>query len=196
MVDFLRLWLVGYVSPAKFAEGLRGRPAPWWGAYAQLLRALMDALLLYLPLFLMGRAPPTPSYLSFIPTESYYGALVVLASLVLTAQWLLGGALMHVVLRLSGRRSDIDQILNITGMATLVVGAFLVVWDWIWIVAGGMDQYLLGYSHLVIDGWGIALMVTALKKLLDVPVWLGLILCVLAILCALPLAIMFMRSPL
>ena len=196
MVDFLQLWLIGYVRPVRFAEGLAGRPAPQWGFYAQLLRALMDSFLLYLPLFLMGRIPPTPSYLSVIPTERYYGALVLLTPIVLSAQWLLGGAAMHVALKLRGRRSDSDQILNITGMVTLVVGGFLVAWDWVWIVAGGMDQYLLGYSHLLIDVWGGVLTVVGLRRLLDVPVWLGICVYILALGLAFPLAVMFMRSPL
>jgi len=196
MPNFFRVWLTGYVSPAKLIDGLAGRPAPHWGLYAQLLRALMDAFLLYLPLFLLGRAPPTPSYLSFVATERYYGALVWLAPIVLTAQWLLGGAVIHVALRLSGRPSDLDQILNITGMSTLVVGAFLVLWDWVWIIAGGMDQHGLGYSHLLLDVWAVVITVVGLRKLLRVPVWLGVGVYLLAIASAVPLAIMFMRSPL
>jgi hypothetical protein len=195
-MDFLRIWLTGYVSPWKFAEGLKGRPAPQWGFYAQSLRALLDSVFLFLPLFLLGRAPAMPSYLRFIPTETYYGALVWLAPMAFTAQWLLGGGVMHLVLRLTGRPSDFDQLLNITGMATLVVGAFLIVWDWIWIIAGGMNQYWLGYSHLLIDAWGGVIAVRGLRELLDVPIWLGVCMYVLAIAAALPIAIMFMRSPL
>jgi hypothetical protein len=196
MREFFRIWLTGYVNPAKLIDGLAGKPAPHWGFYAQTLRALMDSLLLYLPLFLMGRTPPTPSYLSSITTENYYGALVWLAPIVLTVQWLLGGSVIHTALRLSGRPSNIDQILNITGMGTLVVGAFLVIWDWVWVLAGGMDQYWLGYSHLLIDIWGAIIVVVGLKKLLKVPAWLGAIAYMLAIASAMPLAIMFMRSPL
>jgi hypothetical protein len=194
--DFLRLWWAGYGRPAAFAEGLRGRRAPGWGFRAQLLRAALDALLLYLPLSLLGRMPPTPSYLSFVPTARYYGALVWLTPLVFTAQWLLGGAVIHVGLRLAGRRSDVDTVLNVTGMTTLVVGAFLLLWDWLWLIVGGMDQYALGISHLVIDFWGAVLVVVGLKRLLGVPAWLGAALYVLAVASALPLAVMFMRSPL
>lgn len=142
MTDFLQTWLAGYVYPVRFADGFKDRPAPHWGFYAQMLRALLDSVLLFLPLSLMGRTPPTPSYLPFIATEQYYGALVWLTPLVFTAQWLLGGSAIHVLLRLSGRSSDFDQILNVMGVATLVVGSVLLLWDWIWIGAGGMDQYL------------------------------------------------------
>jgi len=116
MRAFLRTWAVGYINPSAFARALEGKPAPHWGLYAQLLRGAFDSLLLYLPLYLLGRQPPTPSFLTFIPTESYYGTLIWLTPIVFSAQWLIGGALMHVILRLSKRRSDIDQLLNIGGM--------------------------------------------------------------------------------
>ena len=195
MSDFLRVWLTGYANPAKLIDGLADKPAPHWGLYGHLLRALMDSFLLYLPLYLLGRTPPTPSYVSFIATEKYYGALVWLAPIVFTAQWILQSGVMHVALRLSGRPSDLDRILNITGMGTLVVGAFLVLWDWVWIITGGMDQHWLGYSHLLIDVWGVVIVVVGLRKLLGVPVWLGIGVYILTIASAVPLAIMFMRSP-
>ena len=194
-MNFVQVWFVGYANPVRLVEELRGKSAPQWGLYASLLRALMDSLLLYLPVFLMGRIPPTPSLLPFIPTEKYYGALIVLTPFVFLAQWLIGGAAVHVCLRLSKRPSDIDQILNIAGMATLVVGAFLGVWDWAWFFLGGMNQYLLGTSHLVIDLWWVVIFVVGLKRILGVPVWLGILLTILAFAADMPLAIMIMRSP-
>jgi hypothetical protein len=144
----------------------------------------------------MGRVPPEPSNLSAFPTDTYYGTLVWLGPLVFLAQWLLGAALIHVALRLSGRPGGMDQILNITGMGDLIIGAVLVVWDWVWIVAGGMTQITLGISHLVIDLWWIAIVTVALKRILGVPVWLGIVLNFLSMAASMPLAIMFMRSPL
>jgi hypothetical protein len=70
MRDFFRIWLTGYVNPAKLIAGLAGKPARHWDLYAQTLRTLMDSLLLYLPLFLMGRTPPMPSNLPFIATDT------------------------------------------------------------------------------------------------------------------------------
>ena len=154
--SFLRTWLTGYVNPSRAVLELIGRPAPHWGLYAQILRALLDSLVLYLPLHLMGRAPATPSYLTFLPTESYYQALTLLAPLFLLGQWLLLGAVAHVALRLLGHHSDVDQILNVTGMAALVVGAVLVLWDWLWIGVGWENATALGISHLVLDIWGVA----------------------------------------
>jgi hypothetical protein len=193
---FIRVWLTGYYNPVKMIEALRSKPAPHWGFYGQLLRAALDSLLLYLPVALMGRVPPTPSYAPFLPTERYYWHLIWIAPVVLGAVWLLSSAFTHLVLRLGGRPSDFDQILNIVGMATLVVGAFLVVWDWVWFALGGTNQYFLGISHLVIDLWGVGITAIGLKRILEVPLWLGTTLSLLSIPISLPLAIMFMRSPL
>jgi len=195
-MSFLRVWLLGYHNPAKMMEELRSKPAPQWGFYGELLRAALDSLLLYLPVALMGRVPPTPSNLTIIPTEQYYWHLIWMTPLVLGAEWLLASAFIHVVVRLTGRRSDFDQVLNITGMATIVVGAFLLAWDWAWFALGGMNQYFLGTSHLVISLWSVAIEVIGLKRILGVPIWLGVLLGFLTIPIALPFGIMFMRSPL
>ncbi|NIN69799.1 MAG: hypothetical protein GTO63_34985, partial [Anaerolineae bacterium] len=125
----------------------------------------------------------------------YYYALVWMAPFVLLAQLLMGSAVVHVLLRLLGRRSDIDQILNINGMAALIVGAFLIPWDWAWIALGVADQYFLGITHLVISLWAIVIMVVGLRRLLSVPPLLSIVLSVITIPVALPFAVMFMRSP-
>jgi hypothetical protein len=195
-MKFLRAWFLGYVSPRRLAEQLQDRPAPLWGFMAQLIRATLVSLALYLPIALMGREPPTPSYLPFIESGRYYLALVWIAPLVIIVQWLLGGAVIHTILRIAGRKSDIDRILNITGMAALVVGALLVLWDWLWIASGGLDQIWLGLSHLVIDLWGVVIIVAGLRKILRVPTWLAVLVTIAYIAAAMPLAIMFMRSPL
>ena len=192
---FFRVWLTGYVNPSKMVRELAGGPAPHWGLYAQSLRALLDSLLLYLPLSLMGRAPSTPSYLTFLPTERYYEALVFLAPFFLLGQWLLLGAVTHVILRLLGRHSDLDQILNITGMAALVVGAALVMWDWLWIVLGWENAVALGVSHLVLDTWGITITALGFGRTMAVPIWLAALLAVLSIALGVPLAATFMRAP-
>lgn len=194
-MNFIRLWLLGYVNPAKLVDELRSKSAPHWGLLAQLIRALLDSLLLYLPLALMGRQPPTPSNLSFLSTEHYYRALIWLSPFVLMAELMMTAAFLHLVIRLSGRHSDFDQIVNISGMAALVVGAFLLPWDWVWFTIGSVDQYFLGISHLVFSLWAVLITVLGLKRSLDVPVWLGVLLSLLAMPVALPFGIMFMRSP-
>jgi len=194
-MNYVQLWFTSYVHPKRFADELETKPAPQWGFFAVLQRGLMDSLFTYLPAYLLGWIPPTPSNLSFIPDEKYYGALILLAPLVFLALWLIGGSLTHVILRFSGRRSDIDQILNISGFANLAVGAIIVVWDGLWMILGGMDQNMLGISHLFIDIWAIVISTVALRRILDVPIWLGILLNLIGMAIAMPFAIMFMRSP-
>ncbi len=67
-MDFVRVWLTGYYNSARMMAQFRAKRAPHWGFYGQLLRAAMDALLLYLPLALMCLAPPTRSYITALPT--------------------------------------------------------------------------------------------------------------------------------
>jgi hypothetical protein len=194
-MDFFRVWLAGYYSPSVFAQGLKGKPAPQWGLYGQGLRALVDALLLYLPLAVLGRQPSMPSFLTFLPTERYYAASVVLAPVFLVAQWLLLSAVVHVILRLARRPSDFDQILNLTGMASLVVGAVLVIWDWAWVSMGWQSDVLLGISHLVLVLWYVVLTTVGFRQLLGLPVWLGILLNLLWLLLGEPLGVLFMRGP-
>ncbi len=192
---FLRVWLTGYYNPIALAQQLRSKPAPHWGLFAQLLRAGMDSLLVYLPLALMGRVPPTPSFLPFLPTQTYYSSLIWLGPIVLMAELLLSAVILHVVLRLLGRHSDVDQIINIGGMSALVVGAVLVPWDWTWFALGVADQYFLGISHLVIALWSMVIMIVGLRRILCVPTGLSIALGILTFPVGMPLAIMFMRSP-
>lgn len=194
-MNFIRTWFTGYYSPIKLIEQLRTKPAPHWGIYAQILRGLFDSLLVYLPVALMGRVPPTPSYLSFIPSERYYFALVWLAPIILLIETLIASVGIHVILRLMGYRSDIDQIINIEGMSGLIVGVVLVPWDWAMYALGFADQYFLGISHLILSIWAMVILVVGLRKILEVPVWLGIILSILAFPMQLPIAMMFMRSP-
>ena len=194
-MSFIKLWFLGYANPKKFIDALTLKPAPQWGFYAVLLRSMMDSILLYLPLALLGKIPPTPSYLPLFPTERYYYTLIWLTPLVFLSQWLLGSAVLHVFLRLINKPSRVDQILNITGMASLVVGFFLVVWDWAWFLIGYVDQYFLGISHLVIDIWWFVLVSAGLSRIFGISKRSALCACLLAFLSGFPLAVIFMRSP-
>lgn len=143
----------------------------------------------------MGREPSTPSYLSFLSNDVYYAASVFFMPVFLLAQWLLLSVTVHSVLRLGGRRSDVNQILNITGMVALVVGAFLVIWDWGYILLGGRDPIFLGMSHLVLDIWAVVITVIGFRRMLGIPTWLAILLNVLWLLLSVPLAILFVRGP-
>jgi hypothetical protein len=118
-MNFFQVWMTGYYNPSKLIDELRSKPAPYWGIYAQLLRAALDSLLVYLPVHLMGRYPPLQSYLSFIPTDRYYLGLVWLAPIILIVILLMQSIYIHFILRMLKRSSDIDQIINIIGMSAL-----------------------------------------------------------------------------
>lgn len=192
---FFRVWFLGYTHPLGFIEELETKPAPQWGVHGQLVRALGVSLLYYLPLALLGRVPSMPSAIAFLPTEAYFAASIILAPLFIIAQWLLLSAVVHVILRLIGRPSDIDQILNITGMVALVVGAVLILWDWLWVFLEWQNLVLLGVSHLIIVAWAVGITTLGFKRILDVPVWLGVLLNLLWVLLGEPLGAIFMRAP-
>lgn len=194
-MGFFRVWLLGYTNPAGFIEELRSKPAPHWGVCGQLVRALGMSLLFYFPLALLGRVPSIPSAITYLPTETYFAMSIVLAPLFIIAQWLLLSAAVHVILRLMGRPSDIDQILNITGIVALVVGAVLVLWDWLWILLEWQNLVLLGVSHLIIVVWAVGITTLGFKRILGVPVWLGVLLNLLWVLLGEPLGAIFMRAP-
>jgi hypothetical protein len=195
-MNFPQIWLAGYYNPDRLIAELKTKPAPHWGFYAQITRSLLDSLLLYLPLALMGRQPSMPSYLTFLPTEHYFVASVFFVPIFVLAQWILLSAILHLILRLSGQPSDVDQILNITGMASLVVGAVLVVWDWIWIAMGWHSYVLLGVSHLVLVIWAMVIMVLGFRRILGLPLWLAIVLNLIYLVLGEPLGALFMRAPL
>ena len=194
-MSFIRVWFTGYLSPTKLIEQLRSKPAPKWGILAQLIRGILDSLLIYLPVYLMGRVPPTPSFLPFVPTERYYFALIWMAPIILLAILVMQSAIIHVILRIMNRHSDIDQIFNIVGMSALIVGLVLIPWDWAMFALGVADQIYLGIGHLVISLWAVVIMVIGFQKILLVPLRLSVTLRIITIPIALPFAMMFMRSP-
>ena len=96
------------------------RSRPRWEAQARasLRQAIFDNDL--------ATMPGSPSR-EAVRADRYYAALVLLAPAVILAEWLIAGALTHVILRLANRRSDMDRILGISGFTMLSVGAVIVV---------------------------------------------------------------------
>jgi hypothetical protein len=170
-------------------------PAPRWGLYAVLVRGLLNSLLLYLPLALLGRQPSTAPYLTFLPAELYFLASVFFVPLFFLAQWLLLSAALHLILRLLGRPGELDAILNITGVSGLVVGTALLVWDWLWIALDWHNPVALGVSHLLFDVWAIALTTLGFRRLLGLPTRLAITLNLVWMALGVPLAIVVMRAP-
>jgi hypothetical protein len=54
-------------------------------------------------------------------------------------------------------------------MAGLIVGAVLVVWDWVWVVVGWQSDVLLGVSHLVLVVWAMVITVVGFLRILGLP---------------------------
>ena len=119
-MNLLQLWLVGLYAPSRAFEALKGKPAPFWGLWAILIRFVFTSLTTTLALHLLGREPFTPSRLTFLTMQNYFGAEVFFLPVFGLAIWLLGGAVVHLVLRLLGRPGDYDQVLNVIGMAMLI----------------------------------------------------------------------------
>lgn len=194
-MNFLQVWFTAYLHPSRAYEALKDKPAPHWGLCGYLIRGVGTSLLYFVPSILIGRESPTPSYLTFLPTESYYTALVFLFPVVNLAIWLLCGALTHMILRFIDRPSDIDQILNITGIAWLVLGPIIVGFDWLVILTfGGINEYVWGFSHLVLDLWYLYLLTIGYKKILGLPYWLTFCLFLLSLAASVPIAMCFFRG--
>ena len=194
-MNLFRILFLGYYKPARFIEAIDRAQGPFLGLNAQLLRGILDSTLLYLPVALLGRKPPTAPFLTFFSYDNYYFTLIWLSPIVFLMQWLIGGTVFHTLFRIFNQKSDIDKILNITGMSGLVIAITLIVWDWAWYLIGFSNQYFLGSTHLLIDIWWIALVSFGMKKSLSCPYWLGIPGSIVALLFAMPFAVIIMRSP-
>ena len=97
-MNFVQLWFSGLINPARSFERLKGEPAPQWGLLAVFIRFITTALLVTLPLYLLGREPFSPSSLTFLPARNYYMAQVFFLSIFGVTVWLLMSSFAHVVL--------------------------------------------------------------------------------------------------
>ncbi len=194
-MGLLHLWFAALFQPSRVFEELKRKPAPQWGLYATLLRALFIILFWYLPLYLLGLKPSPPSYLTFVPTEHYYAISMIIFPLYNIAIWLLFSALAYVLLRLGGWKSDIDQILNIGGVGGLVFQPVISLLDWIGRILGWHSlPVVLGISHLCIDFWVIVWVAKGYNRILGLPIWLGAGLTLLVTILNIPLAMLFLRG--
>lgn len=101
----------------------------------------------------------------------------------------------YLILRLSGLKTDFDLIINLTGMGNFIVGMALLLVDWTFVIAGTTNYIVLGVIHLLISLWGYVLVVVGLKRILDVPIYIGIILSFLWFALGYPLAVLIMRAP-
>lgn len=194
MKSFLQVWMTGYYRPSLAVEQLRDKPAPQWGLYGALIRSVLVSLFWYLPAHLLHRQTASPPVLTIFNPQSYYLAMIIIFPVFTLMSWVLDSALVHVILRLTGRQSDIDQILNINGMGYLIIGPLLVAWDWITLAFGWESAVVTwGLIHLIIDLWYIIFVITGLKRILHLPLWLAAALVAFLFIYSVPLAMLFIR---
>jgi len=170
---FVQVWVSGLFNPSRAFEELKGKPAPLWGFLAVLIRFVVTSLTTTLALYLLGREPFYPSFLTFLPTGSYYAVLVFTFPLFGVVTWLLMGAVAYLILRLSRRESDFDQVLNVIGMGMLIPMPVMWLWDWTMI---GLDAYKLptmAVSHAVVQMWETGVEAVGLKRVLGLKVSLA-----------------------
>jgi hypothetical protein len=166
MMNFIQVWLSGIINPIRSLDELKGKPAPQWGLIAVLTRFIPTSLIVTLPLFLLGREPFYPSYLTFLATQNYYMAQVIFLPIFGLTIWLLMSACAHVLMRLAGKESDFDLVLNIVGMGMLI--PIPVVWAWdVTMIA--LNLYLLpvmAISHSIFQLWEASIEALGFIKLL------------------------------
>ena len=196
-MQLLRAWLYGYIKPYEMIRIVSFQTNPSFGLVAVTIRGLLDSLLLYLPVYLMGRLPSQVSYLTFVDTKDYFLFLVFVSPFFFILLWLFLSGSIYLILRLTSvKHYEIDHILNIFGVVSLIVGAFVVIWDWFWIVINSKNFIWLGVSHQIINLWSMFLITAALKKILNIKIFYGIILTIIWILLSIFPAILIMKSPL
>jgi hypothetical protein len=170
-MNFIQVWLLGIVNPSRAFDELRKKPAPTWGLWAILVRYVPTALTTTLALHLLGRTPFAPSYLTFLATEGYFAAEVFFLPVFGLAVWLLGSALVHLCLRLAGRPSSFDWVLNAIGLSLLIVMPAVWLLDWLSIA---LNVYGAGFTpviHVLLSVWEVALIGVGLSKMEGLHFW-------------------------
>jgi hypothetical protein len=165
-MNFVRVWLFGVIHPARSLDELKDKPAPQWGLWAVLIRFVTTALIETFPLYLLGREPFAPSYLTFLSTKDYYKAEVFFLPLFGLALWLLMSGLAHVLVRVAGKGSDMDRILNIVGLGMLIPMPVLWACD---IAMIALNIFVLPWSaisHATVQLWEASLEALGFIRLL------------------------------
>lgn len=165
MKAFLRLWFMAILHPRAAFSTLEAKPAPWWGFCAILVRFVGTALTSILALMLLGARPFVPSYLSFLDEASYYRAEVFFLPLFGVAAWLLSSALVHLIVRMTGRESHIDWIMNVIGFSLLAVMPVVWLLDWTGIAFGFYGASFTIPIHAGVSLWEVALMSIGFRRI-------------------------------
>ena len=125
--------------------------------------------------------------------ENYYSAEIFFLPVFGFAIWLLGSAIVHLVLRLSGKASDIDQVLNIVGMGMLIPMPVVWLWDWTMIALDWYQITVMATSHSVFALWGVMLYSIGFKRILGLRTFLAIGLALAITIVYIALAMIFIR---
>lgn len=143
----------------------------------------------------MGRRPcPSPT-ITLLHAGTCYWTAVWFTPFYMLFLWLYLAGVTHVVLRLAGRRTDMDFAMNVGGFAQLIVGAVIVVWDWGCYALGMRSPITLGITCWILAQWATVLIMVAYRKFLDLPVWFTLALYVFSALVSYSTSMLVTRSP-
>ena len=105
--------------------------------------------------------------------------------------WLMGGAVIHLGLRLARRESNFDLLLNMGGVGYLITMPFILVLDWLLI---GFNAYFVAeYIHSLAALWGVLLTVIGLKKLFGAKTGLAATLALVSAVVTIPFLAIFAR---
>jgi hypothetical protein len=193
-VNFFQLWLLGIANPSRAFDELRRKPAPSWGFWAILLRFVPTSLTSMVALNLLDRTPFVSSYLTFVSTENYFRAEIFFLPIFGLATWLLGSAVVHLCLRLAGRPSSFDWILNAIGLGSLIVMPAAWLLDWLAIALNVYGVGVIPAIHVLLSLWEVALLGVGLSKMEGLHFWPA---CLLGMVFTygvyVPLAILFVR---
>jgi hypothetical protein len=164
MTEFLRVWMIGIIHPGTALRMLEEKPAPFWGLVSILVRFIGTSLTSILALRLLHFKPFVSSYLTFLTDSNYYLSEIFFLPIFGIGTWLLSSSLVHLILRISGRESSIDWIMNVIGFSLLVVMPVVWLLDWAGIAFGFYGASFTIPIHAGVSLWEVILMGIGFNK--------------------------------
>ena len=132
-----------------------------------------------------------PSALTFLPSDDYLLAEIFFLPPLRVLHWLLGAAVLHLMLRLTRHPGGFDQLLNMGGLGYLIVMPFILLTDWLFIA---VDRYdIAEVVHSLTLPWSWVLTVIGLNVVLGVRTARALVLALVSTPLTLPLLAIFAR---
>ena len=193
-MNLIQLWWTAIVHPSRAFEEVRKKPAPLWAFQVLLVFNLLISLTTNLARVLSGGKVLLPSWLTFLSDDRYLFAQLFFLPLLRMASWLLGSAIVHLGIRISGRPGDFDRVLQVGGVQYLVVMPYTFLVDWTTLAFGIYGIGLIGIVHGGVDlVWSLTLQTIGLRVLVGLDTKLALGLSVISTAVTLPLLALLAR---